>query len=117
MGEERQGQVPEDIQLAQGREGDPGDLREGDLIPEMRRHYFLEEYCIIAAERKKRPSDFRRERGRERSDPKTCPFCPGNEEMTPPAVAAYTVDGVRSRTGSRGSGTGGPGPFQTVIRR
>jgi len=60
----------------------------------MRRHYFLEEYCIIAAERRRRPSDFRRERGRERSDPKTCPFCPGNEEMTPPAVAAYTDDAV-----------------------
>ena len=27
-------------------------------MPEIRRHYFLEEYCIIAAERNKRPSDF-----------------------------------------------------------
>ncbi len=27
-------------------------------MPELRRHYFLEEYCIIASERNKRPSDF-----------------------------------------------------------
>jgi UDPglucose--hexose-1-phosphate uridylyltransferase len=60
----------------------------------MRRHYFLDDYCIIAAERGKRPSDFHVARGAERSDPKTCPFCPGNEDRTPPAVAAYTDDGV-----------------------
>jgi UDPglucose--hexose-1-phosphate uridylyltransferase len=60
----------------------------------MRRHYFLDDYCIIAAERGKRPSDFHVARGPERSDPGTCPFCPGNEDRTPPAVAAYTDDGV-----------------------
>lgn len=60
----------------------------------MRRHYFLDEYCIIAAERGKRPSDFKHGGTGERSDPKTCPFCPGNEERTPLAVAVYTDDGV-----------------------
>jgi UDPglucose--hexose-1-phosphate uridylyltransferase len=82
----------------------------------MRRHYFLEEYCIIAAERRKRPSNFRRERGTETSDPRTCPFCPGNEEMTPPAVAVYTDEGVGS-DGDERSGTGGPDPSSTSIRR
>jgi UDPglucose--hexose-1-phosphate uridylyltransferase len=53
----------------------------------------LDEYCIIAAERKKRPSDFRKGK-QEREEPKDCPFCPGNEEMTPPAEAVYTDDGV-----------------------
>ncbi|MGC9514413.1 galactose-1-phosphate uridylyltransferase [Methanocrinis sp.] len=62
----------------------------------MRRHYFLGDYCIIAAERGKRPSDFKHEGTKERSDPNTCPFCPGNEEMTPPAVAVYTDDGIFS---------------------
>ena len=62
----------------------------------MRRHYFLDEYCIIAAERGKRPSDFKHGGTKERSDPKPCPFCPGNEELTPPAVAVYTDDGVFS---------------------
>ncbi len=62
----------------------------------MRRHYFLDDYCIIAAERGKRPSDFKHGGTEERSDPRTCPFCPGNEEMTPPAVAVYTDDGIFS---------------------
>ncbi len=60
----------------------------------MRRHYFLDDYCVIAAERGKRPSDFKHGGTGERSDPKTCPFCPGNEDLTPPAVAVYTDDGV-----------------------
>lgn len=60
----------------------------------MRRHYFLNEYCVIAAERGKRPSDFKHGGTTDRSDPKTCPFCPGNEERTPPAVAVYTNDGI-----------------------
>jgi len=62
----------------------------------MRRHYFLDEYCIIAAERGKRPSDFKHGGTKDRSDPKTCPFCPGNEERTPPAVAVYTDHGIRA---------------------
>jgi UDPglucose--hexose-1-phosphate uridylyltransferase len=62
-------------------------------MPELRRHYFLDEYCIIAAERKKKPSDFNRERSRA-ADEKRCPFCPGNEEITPPGVAVYTEHGV-----------------------
>lgn len=55
----------------------------------------MEEYCIIASERRRRPSDFA-----ARPDPpasgKLCPFCAGNEEMTPPATAAYTEDGIYS---------------------
>ena len=62
-------------------------------MPELRRHYFLDEYCIIASERKKRPSDFRLQEA-EAGDEKNCPFCPGNEEMTPPASAVYTERGV-----------------------
>lgn len=58
-------------------------------MPELRRHYFLEEYCIIASERSKRPSDFPVAKAVP-GDEKTCPFCPGNEEMTPPSVAVYT---------------------------
>jgi UDPglucose--hexose-1-phosphate uridylyltransferase len=64
-------------------------------MPELRRHYFLEEYCIIASERSKRPSDFPVARAVP-GDEKTCPFCPGNEEKTPPSVAVYTDKGVLS---------------------
>ena len=64
-------------------------------MPELRRHYFLEEYCIIASERSKRPSDFLVSKAVP-GDEKTCPFCPGNEDMTPPNVAVYTDKGVIS---------------------
>lgn len=57
-------------------------------MPEIRRHYFLEEYCIVAAERNKRPSDFRVAKAVS-GDEKDCPFCPGHEHMTPPATVAY----------------------------
>ncbi len=56
-------------------------------MPELRKHYFLDEYCIIATERQQRPSDFKREPEEKRSA--KCQFCPGNEEMTPPATAVY----------------------------
>ncbi len=72
-------------------------------MPELRRHYFLEEYCIIASERNKRPSDFQASKAVP-GDEKTCPFCPGNEEMTPPSVAVYTDKGVLSE--DLGSGPG-----------
>ncbi len=64
-------------------------------MPEIRKHYFLDEYCIIAAERKKRPSDFRMQKA-EQGDGKICPFCPGNEEMTPPGAVVYTDQGVQT---------------------
>ncbi len=64
-------------------------------MPEIRRHYFLEEYCIIASERNKRPSDFQASKAVP-GDEKTCPFCPGNEDMTPPSVAVYADKGVTS---------------------
>ncbi len=64
-------------------------------MPELRKHYFLDEYCIIAAKRGERPSDFQMEKAKP-GDEAACPFCPGNEEMTPPAVAVYTEQGVSS---------------------
>jgi UDPglucose--hexose-1-phosphate uridylyltransferase len=72
-------------------------------MPELRRHYFLDEYCIIAAGRKKRPSDFRAEKAAP-GDETVCPFCPGNEGMTPPADAVYTQQGVSSDDQERISG-------------
>lgn len=63
-------------------------------MPEIRRHYFLEEYCIVAAERNKRPSDFLVAKAVP-GDEKDCPFCPGHEDRTPPTIAAYTDKGIR----------------------
>ncbi|HHY35505.1 MAG TPA: galactose-1-phosphate uridylyltransferase [Firmicutes bacterium] len=59
-------------------------------------------FCVIAQERSKRPSDFpgaqkHQELGRARVE--NCPFCPGNEKMTPPEVAAFREGGERDGPG------------------
>ncbi|MDH7500521.1 MAG: galactose-1-phosphate uridylyltransferase [candidate division NC10 bacterium] len=58
-------------------------------MPELRKDIITREWVILAKERAKRPSDFL---GGERAmpdgpehDPK-CPFCPGNEALTPPEI-------------------------------
>jgi UDPglucose--hexose-1-phosphate uridylyltransferase len=71
---------------------DFGYLFGGNVISELRRHYFLDDYCIIATERNKRPSDFIKLKQTHKSS-QACPFCPGNELMTPPAIAVYTDQG------------------------
>ncbi|MDW7733085.1 MAG: DUF4921 family protein [Methanolobus sp.] len=56
-------------------------------MSEIRKHYFLEEYCIIASGRGKRPSAPKAcDEGRVSS---SCVFCHGNEDQTPPATAVY----------------------------
>jgi UDPglucose--hexose-1-phosphate uridylyltransferase len=61
-------------------------------MPELRYNLLTREWVIIATERAKRPDQFaKKEADRKRLpafDPK-CPFCPGNEKMTPPA--AYVI--------------------------
>jgi UDPglucose--hexose-1-phosphate uridylyltransferase len=47
-----------------------------------------DEYALIAPERLHRPDCYRFFHGREESDTKNCPFCPGHEDMTPPEIYA-----------------------------
>ncbi len=59
-------------------------------MSEIRKHYFLFEYCIIAEERTKRPSDFAEEaENLAKHSPIRCSFCGGAEEDTPLATAVY----------------------------
>lgn len=59
-------------------------------MSEVRKHYFLSEYCIIAEERAKRPSDFAKSAGDSgKNGPSSCVFCGGAEEKTPLATAVY----------------------------
>lgn len=58
-------------------------------MTEIRKHYFLDEYCVIAVDRGKRPSDFKTKKESVSGSSENCPFCPGNEEATPLAVAVY----------------------------
>ncbi len=62
-------------------------------MPELRRDPVLGRWVIIATERGKRPSDFNQEPEGEKGSPANCPFCSGNEEMTPPEVAAVRPPG------------------------
>jgi UDPglucose--hexose-1-phosphate uridylyltransferase len=54
---------------------------------ELRKDYLLNRWVVIAVERKRRPTDFIKVP--EEKKAVTCPFCPGNEHMTPPAVLVY----------------------------
>ncbi len=55
---------------------------------EIRKDYLLDRRVIIAAERARRPIDFKTKPA-EPELGRTCPLCPGNERMTPPAVLLY----------------------------
>lgn len=72
-------------------------------MPEIRKHYFLPEYCIIAEERAKRPSDFAAETGDTEPEtlPTHCAFCAGSEEKTPPAGAVYREGRILADTEKR----------------
>jgi UDPglucose--hexose-1-phosphate uridylyltransferase len=60
-------------------------------VSEIRQDPTTEEWVIVARERAKRPDDFaRRQSGRKLPDfSSSCPFCPGNESMTPPQTLLY----------------------------
>ena len=53
------------------------------LKQSFRKHYFLNKWVLISENRNKRPSDFGVHVEKKISSGKSCPFCPGNESMTP----------------------------------
>ncbi|MEM2393434.1 MAG: galactose-1-phosphate uridylyltransferase [Candidatus Bathyarchaeia archaeon] len=55
---------------------------------ELRRDYLLDRWVVIATERGRRPTDFAKKEAVQ-AKAGICPFCPGNEHMTPPAVLVY----------------------------
>ncbi|MCX6707705.1 MAG: galactose-1-phosphate uridylyltransferase, partial [Candidatus Woesearchaeota archaeon] len=62
---------------------------------ELRKDYILDRWVIIASERGKRPHDFAKEK-LESGDPKTCYFCPGNENTTPAEISRIDNDDPRT---------------------
>jgi UDPglucose--hexose-1-phosphate uridylyltransferase len=63
-------------------------------MPELRYNIITREWVVIATERAKRPDQFKRKEEKKALpayDPK-CPFCPGNEAMTPPATYVLPED-------------------------
>jgi len=70
-------------------------------MPELRQNPATQEWVIVATERARRPEDFARptvpQPPGERGGP--CPFCPGNEHLTPPETLAYRREGPANGTG------------------
>ena len=61
-------------------------------MPEIRIDLITEERVIVATERSRRPHDFKKAETTAEPAPEfvpTCPFCVGNEAMTPPEVDAF----------------------------
>jgi len=68
-------------------------------VPEIRQNPATKEWVLIATERAKRPEDFVGGKREEEPVPDfspECPFCPGNEESTPPEIAANRRNGTWS---------------------
>jgi len=60
-------------------------------MPELRRDPVIGRWVIISTSRGKRPSSF--DVVPESPQGGTCPFCPGNEDKTPPEILAYYNSG------------------------
>ncbi len=58
-------------------------------MPEFRQNLATKEWVVFATERARRPEDFTRSRPQVKALPAldpACPFCPGHEDATPPAI-------------------------------
>lgn len=66
-------------------------------MAQYRYNLILDRWTILATDRGKRPSDFVRVRPTDKEPTpefdSTCPFCPGNERLTPPESFALRPDG------------------------
>lgn len=70
-------------------------------MPELRQDPATKQWVIIATERAKRPEDFVKNTPPVAAPAfqPACPFCPGNESMTPPEVLAYRDGGPANGPG------------------
>lgn len=62
-------------------------------MPELRQDPITKKWVIIATERSKRPSDFHVQKEEKKEG--TCPFCKGNESLTPPEIISYREAGTK----------------------
>lgn len=68
-------------------------------MPELRRDPVIGRWVIISTERAKRPDQFGSEAEKEELAPgEKCPFCEGNESMTPPEIYALRKPGSKPNT-------------------
>lgn len=68
-------------------------------MPELRKDYITDTWVVFSASRSQRPIQTKGEPASEKTESGQCPFCPGNEHMTPPEVLAYRGNGVKDGPG------------------
>jgi UDPglucose--hexose-1-phosphate uridylyltransferase len=56
-------------------------------MPELRQDPTTKDWVVIASERSRRPEQFKRDSPAPGQGSAVCPFCPGNEHLTPPTIA------------------------------
>lgn len=66
-------------------------------MPQLRKDPVLNQWVIISPERGKRPSDFKQAPVAKESS-ENCPFCEGNESMTPPETLSFRTAGTDANT-------------------
>ncbi len=67
-------------------------------MPEFRQDPSTKEWVIIAVDRVQRPDQFREaESPNAEGDEATCPFCPGNERLTPEEVFVWRDSGLNGQ--------------------
>jgi len=69
-------------------------------MPMLRQDPLTGEWVIIATERARRPETFASKKEERVSPPprvENCPFCPGNEHLTPPEVLIYEKNGGETK--------------------
>ncbi|MFA5094562.1 MAG: galactose-1-phosphate uridylyltransferase, partial [Candidatus Omnitrophota bacterium] len=65
-------------------------------MAELRRDPITGRWVIIEIDKAKNPSDYPAEEHTKRGG--ICPFCPGNERMTPPEIFAYRDEKTKANT-------------------
>ncbi|MCG3175948.1 MAG: Galactose-1-phosphate uridylyltransferase [Candidatus Omnitrophica bacterium] len=73
-------------------------------MPQLRKDPVTSRWVIVQSERPLGPDDFKIEQQSRSS--RACPFCPGNESMTPPEIVSY---------GRKGAQKPGAGPWQVRV--
>jgi UDPglucose--hexose-1-phosphate uridylyltransferase len=66
-------------------------------VPQLRKDPVLKQWVIISPERGKRPSDFKKV-DQKIDDPKNCPFCEGNEHLTPGETLSFRTAGTAANS-------------------
>jgi UDPglucose--hexose-1-phosphate uridylyltransferase len=65
-------------------------------MPELRQNFATKEWVVIATERARRPEEMAQHRQRKEvaAFVPNCPFCPGNEGLTPPEILRVPASGA-----------------------